>query len=240
MRRAALIIVLVPLTTFATPAGISGFSGKTAGSTCGACHTGGAAPTVTVTGPGTLAAGATGSYTVTVAGTGVNAGFDAALSGANAATAAFQAGTGTKVLNGELVQSAAKTFAGGSAVFTFSVKAPASTGMLTINVAGLSSNANLSPDGDGAAVATLDVMVGTVAPTPDAGVTPPGVDAGTAAKPDAGTALHPAPQNPKYQTDPLSDGLVEGEAGCSSAGGAPLVMLALLLFGAVLIRRPAR
>lgn len=240
VRTAAVFGVLVSASVFATPAGISGFSGKSAGSNCGACHTGGAAPTVAVTGPTTLAAGATGSYTVTITGgAGANAGVDAAFSGATSAAAAFTAGTGTKVLNGELVQSAAKPFAAGTATFTFTVKAPTAGGMFTLNVAGLSANNNNGPDGDGFATATLNITVpggGADAGTPaaDAGSGP--VDAGTVVAPkvDAGTPAVVA------QGAVEAEGVVEGEAGCSSTGGAPMLIIVAMLLGALLLRRPAR
>ena len=63
--------------------GISGFSGKS-GSTCTSCHSNGTPPTVTLTGPTTVASGSTNSYTLTVGGTG-NHGLDVAASAGLAA-----------------------------------------------------------------------------------------------------------------------------------------------------------
>lgn len=256
VRSAVLLLVLVlPLCAAATPAGISGFTGKGGSSICTSCHVGGAAPTVVLAGPAALVAGMTGNYTLTITGgPAVNAGFGASLGGANSGTATFTAGAGSKVLNGEVVQSAAKVFAAGSAVFAFSVKAPLTAGLFTISAAGLSSNNNLGPDGDGAAGTSLDVNVTlTGGGIPDAGAASP--DAGTSpttptnptnptnpttpsptVTPDAGAApkdLLPTSNGNRYNPRPESIGVVEG--GCSSTGGMPMVVLAALLGGALLI-----
>ena len=74
----------------AYPTGISGYSGKS-GMTCTSCHSTGAAPTVTLTGPTTVASGSTNSYTLTNTGGG-NGGLDVAASAGT-----FTAGTGTQV-----------------------------------------------------------------------------------------------------------------------------------------------
>lgn len=263
MKRVVLLFALVlPVCALATPAGISGFSGKGGTSICSSCHAGGAVPTVSLAGPAALVAGNTGTYTVTITGgAGVNAGLDAALGGVNSGSATFTAGPGTKVLNGEVVHSGPKAFAGGSAVFTFSVKAPLTAGQFTLAVAGLSSNNNLGANGDEAAKASLNVNVtlGAGSGTPDAGSVPaPVVDAGSTpppapvpptppggAKADAGTLPAPATGKPdplpmgngnnRYNTNPLSDGVIEGESGCSSSsGGMPMVVLVALLGGALL------
>ena len=238
--RSFALLLWVPLTAVATPAGISGFSGKSAGTTCTSCHSGGAAPTVTVNGPTTLMLGATGMYTVTVSGgPGKNAGIDAALGGA---AAVFTAGTGTKLLNGEVVQNAAATMTGGTATFAFSVRAPAAAGVFTLSVAGLSGDANLSPSGDGVGTATVNVTVGTPGTGTDAG-TPAVVDAGTPPPPAAVEAGAPKPatttNSRDYVAGPVGPGGVEGDVGCSSVGGAPMLILAAMLLMAWLLRRRA-
>ena len=65
-----------PVPASATANGISGFSGKT-GSTCTPCHSNGTAPTVTLTGPTSVASGSTNTYTFMVGGSG-NGGLDVA------------------------------------------------------------------------------------------------------------------------------------------------------------------
>jgi Viral BACON domain len=107
----------------ATSNGISGFSGMN-GSTCTGCHSSGSAPTVTLTGPTSVASGSTNSYTLSVSTvTAGNGGMDLAASGGT-----FAAGTGTKVLNGEVVHSAPSS----SHTWTFSWTAPTVTATTTV------------------------------------------------------------------------------------------------------------
>jgi hypothetical protein len=265
VRTAVLLLAAVfPLCAVATPAGISGFSGKGGSSICTSCHTGGTAPTVALTGPATLVAGMTGNYTFTITGgPGINSGLDVGLGGANSGTAAFTAGPGTKLLNGEVVHSVEKVFAAGSAVFTFSVKAPLTAGVFTLTAAGLSSNDNNDPAGDGAAMAMLDVNVtltsgappvgmpdagGIPAPVLDAGSGTPGTPPVTPAPTptvivDGGAPpkdLLPMSNGNRYNPAPQSIGVIEGESGCNSAGGMPMVVLVALLGGALLIRSSRR
>lgn len=266
MRSAVLLVCLVlPLSAIATPAGISGFSGKGGSSICTSCHAGGTAPTVAVTGPATLVAGVTGNYTVTITGgPAVNAGVDVSLGGMNSGSAVFTAGPGTKLLNSEVVHSASKVFTAGSSAFTFSVKAPLTAGVFTLFIAGLSSNNNNDPSGDGAAMTSLNVNVTLTAGAPpvgmpDAGGIPaPVLDAGSGTTPpppppppaptpsptvtpDGGAAAAPAQALPvsngnHYNAAPQSIGVVEGDSGCSSTGGMPMVVLIALLGGVFLIR----
>src|SRR5207247_2465804 len=93
------LFTLVPALAFASSTGISGYSGKNA-STCNSCHTGGAAPMVTLNGPSTLVASATGTYTVTITGgAATKAGFDASVSSAGAVLQ--QGGANTRIYSGE-------------------------------------------------------------------------------------------------------------------------------------------
>jgi hypothetical protein len=95
-----LALALVPPMAQATSNGISGFSGMN-GSTCTSCHSSGSKPTVTLTGPTTVTSGSTNSYTIAVSVvTAGNGGVDVAASAGT-----LGAGTGTKVLNGEVVHS---------------------------------------------------------------------------------------------------------------------------------------
>lgn|GEM_PF-2511185 len=225
VRLATLFIVTFPFAVFATPAGISGFSGKSGGTLCTSCHSGGATPSVTLTGPSALAAGALGSYTVTVmGGTAAKvAGFDAALGGVNSGSATLTAGSGARLLNGEVVQSAAKMAASGVATFTFAVKAPLTAGPFTIFISGLAADNDLTPAGDGAGSTTLDVVVSTAGPV-DAGVV-------TAAPAAVAPAPKPSPQSPP------SIGVVDGESGCSASGGLPMVLLVAMLAVALARKR---
>ncbi len=103
--------------------GITGFSGKS-GSTCTSCHSTGTSPTVTLSGPTTVASGSTSSYTLTVGGTG-NHGLDVAASAGT-----FTAGTGTKVQNSEITQSTPSTT--GSWTFTWTAPTVTSNSTATL------------------------------------------------------------------------------------------------------------
>ncbi len=258
------LLLATPLVANALPTGIGGYSGKAGGPVCSGCHTAGATvPTVAITGPATLTAGMTGNYTLTITGGPAKvAGMNVSLSGANSGTAAFTAGTGSKLVNAELVHSAPMAAVTNVATFSFAVKAPLTAGIFTLSAAGLSANNDTFETGDGTAKTSLDVNVSLTAGsppvgTPDAGgVAPvlPGTDAGStpppttsdagsspapAAAPDAGNIAPPPPMittSTGGRAAPLSNGVVEGE-GCSATGGMPLlglVALALLF----LARRP--
>ena len=116
---------VISFTTFANASsgGISGFSGKS-GSTCTSCHSSGAAPSVTLTGPTSVASGSTNSYTLTVTGGTSAAGLDVATSAGT-----LVAGTGTKILNSELTHSAPS-----GPSWTFSFTAPTVTSNTTVTL----------------------------------------------------------------------------------------------------------
>jgi hypothetical protein len=226
--------------------GVSGYSGKQ-GAICNQCHSGGGAPSVFLMGPQMLFTGQSGTYTLEVqGGAGVRAGFNAAASG----NATFTAGTGTRVLNGEVTQSSLGLFSGSTASFSFTMTAPMTAGMMTLYAAGNSVNDNQSDNGDFAASATMDIMV-VQAPVVDAGsgqsdagshpdsgtTTTPSHDGGTAgasgAEDDGGSSSSPgAPAVVAYPKGPppaYLPGAVDGDMGCSAAGGAPLLLIVLAL-----------
>jgi hypothetical protein len=97
-----LAATLAPGAAYASSGGISGFSGMN-GSTCTSCHSSSTSkPTVTLTGPTSVASGSTNNYTISVSVvTSGNGGVDVAASAGT-----LGAGTGTKILNGEVVHSA--------------------------------------------------------------------------------------------------------------------------------------
>lgn len=201
----------------ANSSGMTGRSGKTAGQTCmSGCHgtnPGTPAPTVTLEGPSSLEAGATGNYKLTITGgPGVKGGMNVATSSGTLTNA----GTDLKVQNAELTHTAAKTFATGAVSFDFTFKAPAAAGTVTLYGSGNSTNGDGSLNGDNAVSITKAITV-TAASTPDAGT-------GT---PDAGT------------DNPGDGGVKEEDSGCSAAGGAPLLALVALLAAAGLRRRTA-
>lgn len=189
---------LMSTSALANSSGSTGNSGKNASMTCNTCHTGGTAPTVTITGPETLAPGATGQYTLTIqGGPAMRGGMNVALSAGT--TASLEPGAGLQKLSGELTHSAPKAFANGTVSFDFSVVAPATAGTFTLFGSGNSTNGNNAPPGDRAGLVQLAVNV--------TGGTEPGPD---------------------------ND---EDKGGCSSTGGAPVLMFALAAAGMTLLRR---
>jgi hypothetical protein len=107
----------------ASSGGISGFSGMN-GSTCTSCHSGSTkVPTITLSGPTSVPSGSTNNYTISVSViTSGNGGVDVAASAGT-----FAAGTGTRVLNGEIVHSAPSS----THSWTFSWTAPTVTATTT-------------------------------------------------------------------------------------------------------------
>ena len=95
-----LAVLFISIPAHAYAGGISGYSGK-GGNTCTQCHSSGTAPTVTITGPTSVASGSTNTYTLTVSGGG-NGGLDVAAS-----SGSFTAGSGTQVMNGEITHTSA-------------------------------------------------------------------------------------------------------------------------------------
>jgi uncharacterized protein (TIGR03382 family) len=190
----------------------SGKQGAGAEQTCMAsgCHSfnpSAAIPTVVLTGPATLAAGATGNYTLTISGgAAVKGGMNVAVS--NNGGTLNPAGGDLKILAGELTHTAPKGFTNNEVRFDFTLVAPAAAGTSKLFASGNSTNGNGSNDGDRSASTSLDVQI-TGGSQPDAGM------------PDGGT-------------DP---GKGEDDGGCSAAGGAPLLALLALIAVAGLGRR---
>ena len=151
---------LVSSAALANSAGISGRSGRDGSSlTCAECHSGGgAAATVTIEGPTTLAPGATGNYSIIVrGGPAVGAGYNVAVS--EAAATLNTSGSGSRKLSGELTHSTIRRFTNGEARFDFTMVAPASAGRVTLFGAGNSVNENGTEQGDSSATTTLEVNV---------------------------------------------------------------------------------
>jgi PKD repeat protein len=135
--------------------GVTGSSGAS-GSTCGSCHSGAAAPAVTLTGPTTLGTGATGSYTLTLQRSGSNAfgGLDVSASGGTLTSTS----TGTRMGGGEITHSMSASVPTTGRTWTFNWQAPTAPGTYTLYAAVASTNGSGS-GGDGAAARTLAVTV---------------------------------------------------------------------------------
>ncbi|RKH24283.1 hypothetical protein D7Y13_26380 [Corallococcus praedator] len=167
----AVVVCLVAGSASANSTGMPGRSGKQSVScTASGCHGGGAsAPTVTLEGPSALTAGQTGNYSLVITGgPAVKAGMNVATDGVAGAT--LTAGSGTKLVNGELTHSLPKAFTGTTARFDFSLVAPATNGTLKVFAAGNSVNGDTQATGDAHATTSLDVVItGGTDPVPDEG-----------------------------------------------------------------------
>ena len=156
---AAFTFIYSSVPASASSSGISGFSGKS-GSTCTSCHSSGTAPTVTMTGPTSVASGSTNTYTISVSTvTAGNGGVDVAASAGT-----FAAGTGTKVLNGEIVHSAPSS----THSWTFSWTAPTVTATTTATLYA----AAIDSFSGGTGKLQQNITVTAAAPTPTIGVSP--------------------------------------------------------------------
>lgn len=157
-------LLLSPFAARANQLGAVGYSGKQ-GESCNKCHSGGSAPTVTLTGPSTLQAGQSGSYTITITGgAGARAGMNVA---ADVADARLEAGgSDTTAFSNEVHHASPKAFSGGKVTFAFRLVAPPFSGTVKLFAAGNSCNGNGNDSGDRAGLTTFSISVtgGTTAP----------------------------------------------------------------------------
>src|SRR6185436_4668395 len=169
-----MVLALALQLTLAHMAGQTGASGKQ-GMFCNQCHTGGTAPTVTITGPATLMVGASSTYTVTITGgAALRGGFNAAVTAGT-----LMPGANSRLFSGELTHMAPVAFNAGSVSFSFTLQAPVLAGPLTVYAAGNSTNNSMTNAGDLAATATLNVTVVDPAGGADAGSSGAGGGGGT-------------------------------------------------------------
>lgn len=213
MRNFLAFVVGLAITTFAVSAGAygggaSGYTGKQ-GLSCNGCHSGGTAPQVTITGPDTLAAGATGDFTMVVT-TG-----QTKAAGGIAATDGTTLAPGTNLIetDGELTHSnGGVNVSGGKATFSFKVTAPATGTTLRIFAVGLAANGS-GTGGDKATQITKDLTItgGGMASTPPAPAgstptptTPPSEQADNKASPTSTTTDPTEPTSSKKTTKDTS------------------------------------
>jgi hypothetical protein len=183
---AALFVVLFPGSAGAFSGGVSKYSGNpaTGGETCTRCHSGGAVPSVSLTGPTSVPAGASGTYTLTISG-GQQAGGGLDVSASGGAFVATD--PGTRIQENEVThESPRDADAAGVVSFTFEWRAPLGGGSYTLYGAGNSVDLNGGRSGDAAATATLAVEVTGGTPGPGeasapalAPLTVPGYDPAT-------------------------------------------------------------
>ncbi|WNG39687.1 hypothetical protein F0U61_42945 [Archangium violaceum] len=150
-----LSLCLLSSPALANSGGMTGYSGKTS-QTCTMCHSGGTAPTVEISGPTSLEAGATGQYTLIIRGPGQKGGFNVAVDNT---AASLEAGEGSKKVSGELTHSAPKSASAGEVRFPFTLVAPQSAGTVQIFGAGNSVNGDNNITLDGVATTTASVTI---------------------------------------------------------------------------------
>jgi hypothetical protein len=168
LRRTVLLLLLfAPAAARARNNGMAGASGQ-GQATCNDCHSGGPAPTVQLTGPTNLAAGATGMYRLVISGGAAQVGGLGVSVDDPSATLNPLADTMRQVGTTQLVHNAPVPFVAGTLAFDFSLTAPAHEASLTIYAAGNSCNGDGLKTGDQAAMTTL--QVGVSAPPPDAAI----------------------------------------------------------------------
>jgi len=131
-------------TLWAHSTGMNGLTNKNGGDGC-TCHGGkSSAVTVSINGPETLAPGATGSYSVTIAGGPLaKAGTDIAASAGT-----LTPGSGMKTQSGDITHTSPKAVSGGVVTYDFMYTAPASEGDVTLFATGNSVNGNGNNTGD--------------------------------------------------------------------------------------------
>ncbi len=146
---------------------------------CNDCHSGGAVPTVTLTGPTSVDPDATHVYTVTVSKMGAQAfaGLNvAAPMGVLATGGPNSADTTTVVGAGsldEITHSGPKAAVGAVTTFSFEWTAPSSFANVTLTAWGNAVNGNVSTSGDRSARITLDILNSSLpTPVPTATTTP--------------------------------------------------------------------
>lgn len=139
--------------------GFSGNPGTNGGASCNTCHTPGSAiPSVTISGPTTVAAGTSNTYRLIIqGGPAVTAGYN--VSTESNIGQLLPAGTDSQRVLAELTHTRPKPFDQGVASFEFQWTAPTWNDRVRLYGAGNSSNANGALDGDGINTTYLDVTV---------------------------------------------------------------------------------
>jgi hypothetical protein len=144
------VLAMTPAAALARNAGISGRTGG-----CDPCHGGSSGVAVSITGPGSLALGGTGLYTLTIAAGLQGGALDIGTSaGALTAVAPF-----TGLDGGEIVHLGANPNLNGVYSFNFNLTAPGAPGTLTLAAAGMQFNGDFGTGGDLWALDSLLVNV---------------------------------------------------------------------------------
>ncbi|UCF18586.1 MAG: hypothetical protein JSU87_11635 [Gemmatimonadota bacterium] len=203
--------------------GISGHSGAPGSQLCSRCHdpdAGAAAPTVTLSGPTNVTAGATSTYTLTIQ---PASGSNQAQGGLNVSVpggGVLIAGNGTRIDAGEIVHSQPRT-GSGTLTWSFQWEAPSTAGSFEMYGVGLSTDGS-STRGDEQGTDKLAISVQT------SGNQPPTADPKTAST-DAGVPVEITLGGSDLETCELSFSIISGptkgslsplaDRACSGSGG---------------------
>jgi hypothetical protein len=252
-----LTLLAAPQLAFGYGSGITGYSGLTAKTDCNTCHSGGPAPTVTISGPTTLAPGQVGKYTATavvnapghtpfVGGIDIAVDDDQALLGADSPTTALRSG---EVTHTQGLPYAKVTGQTQSLSIPFTLKAPDASGKVTIYLDMLAGAGQAAPTPDYGTLATLAVTVSKAGTTDtDGGTASSGGGADAGAGDGAGASADPAGGDPAASNggmdnggsnpgDPIGMSMRSSGHGCSvgAGSGAPAWPVVLLLAAWVLV-----
>jgi hypothetical protein len=149
------MVLVLPALAFADSTGVAGYS--TSG--CASCHTGSNTPTrpaVTLSGPSSVSAGSSNTYSLTITGgPGVTAGLDVSVSGGTLQPA----GASEKLSGTDLTHTSPQAMTGQSYTFSFMVVAGSGSSM-TLSATGLSSNGDGTEAGDKDNQASLSIAIG--------------------------------------------------------------------------------
>ena len=160
-------------------------AGYTSGS-CVGCHTGGPSVTLSLTGPATLAPGATGTYLLTITSTTTFGGLDVTASTGTLAVGGSQSAN-TQLLSGQITQTTRKSedVVSHDVLFSFTWTAPMPFTSATLTAFGLGANGDGSTNGDTGSSTTL-MVAAAATPTPTETAT--GTHTATATRTATGTA----------------------------------------------------
>jgi hypothetical protein len=147
----------------------SASGGGYTGGSCGGCHSGGAAVTLSLTGPTSLAPGATGTYQLAITSTSTSGGLDVKATAGTFGLGGSQSAL-TQLSGSDVTHTAAKAedAVSHNVLFSFTWTAPLAFTSATLTAHGAGVNGNGGPSGDAASSTTLIV---SVAATPTATAT---------------------------------------------------------------------
>ena len=158
---AVLLILLTTQWVWGFPTGITGYSGNpaTGGSTCAQCHNTGQIPTVTISGPTTVAVNDLVTYILTISGgQEVAGGLDVSTTGG--ILDILPGATDTREFNGEITHTEPKLAdENGIVTFSFQWQAPATGGKIIFYGAGNSVDLMNMNMGDAPNTTTLAITV---------------------------------------------------------------------------------